>query len=795
MYKTSAEKHMKLSNRVILLVAPVVLISALVSSYIIYSIQKVALIKREDSYIQLQMEKLAGQFHQANTFVNTYAYTMYKSNAFQDYFFYQDKITKDDDPYKKGLWQRLGESASVLSYGYNGEANMAILDGKQNLIYYTDNKYFDPGSELDPKILNYIRQDHTLEKSSEHTGFIYNSSGQTILLKYQVFDKKTGKTAQHFDPENVFYIIVSASLDEFNAIKHVVEFETHSVITFSDRPIFLDLPLSQTIELMPNLYAILSPAEYLMWEKVDKVWLELAWCFGVASIITIGLIVLVLYHYILSPVSNLDNQLQEIESKKRKNIDKLLIDDEIGRLSSRFFNIYDELNQVYHKTKYLAETDHLTQLANRHKFNEQALRVLSAPPENLWLIYIDLDNFKCINDKFGHDAGDKLLKSFASHIKKLCKVYTQIHNSACFSARLSGDEFSILCSSTLTATAHLENFTQQLLEFRTHPSFASLSVTASVGIAQYPRDGKTIDKLISCADTAMYQAKRAGKNQYQFYSALLDIQAQRRAYIEHALRQKNVEKGFFLLFQPYLDAKTKEVRGLEVLLRWESDDIGVVSPKEFIPIAEQSGLFEKIDQWVFANALSEYHALKTIFDKDITLSINLSSAELNSLAMSEFIYAKTVQYSVPTKYIEIEITETYVTDNKGTCLLDELSKLGYQLAIDDFGSGYTTLTQLVQYPVQKIKFDREFLLTLMRTNNSHVIKPIIDLCHAQNKKVTAEGIEHPTMHQWISSYQCDFIQGYLFGKPMDKNQLAIWWRSKNRNAISTTYSEAQYSTR
>ena len=784
---------MKLSNRVILLVAPVVLISALVSSYIIYSIQKVALIKREDSYIQLQMEKLAGQFHQAHAFLNTYAYTLHKSNAFQDYFFYQDKINHNDDQYKQGLWQRLGESASVLSYGYNGEANMAILDGKQDLIYYTDNKYFEPSGNLDPKILNYIQQNHALGHVSEHTGFIYNSSGQSILLKYQIFDKNTGKIAQHYEPENIFYIIVSASLDEFNTIKHIVEFDTHSVITFSDKPIFLDLPLSQTIELMPNLYALLSPAEYLMWEKVDKVWLELAWCFGAASIITIGLIVLVLYRYILSPVSNLDNQLQEIESKKRKNIDKLLENDEISRLSSRFFNIYDELNQVYHQTKHLAETDHLTQLANRHKFNEQASRVLISPPENVWLIYVDLDNFKCINDKFGHTSGDKVLKSFASHLQSICKVFTQIHNSACFSARLSGDEFAILCSSTLTTTSHLESFAQQLLEFRAHPSFSSLSVTASVGIARYPHDGETIEKLISCADTAMYQAKRAGKNQYQFYSALLDIQAQRRAYIEHALRQPSVEKGFFLVFQPYLDAKTKEIEGLEVLLRWEADEIGVISPKEFIPIAEQSGLFEKIDRWVFANALADYHSLKAIFKKDITLSINLSSAELNSSTMSDFIHAKTIEHDVPTQYIEIEITETYVTDNKGTCLLDKLSRLGYQLAIDDFGSGYTTLTQLVQYPVQKIKFDREFLLTLMRTNNSHVIKPIIDLCHAQNKKVTAEGIEHDVMHQWVSSYQCDFMQGYLFGKPMDKNQLAIWWHSANRQTLNSQHAKRQES--
>ena len=198
-------------------------------------------------------------------------------------------------------------------------------------------------------------------------------------------------------------------------------------------------------------------------------------------------------------------------------------------------------------------------------------------------------------------------------------------------------------------------------------------------------------------------------------------------------------------------------------------------------------MFEKIDRWVFANAMAEYHQLKSIFGKDIILSINLSSAELNSLSMAEFIHEKATRNGVPTRCIELEITETFASDKQGTALLDELSKLGYKLAIDDFGSGYTSLTQLVQYPVQKIKFDREFLLTLMNTDNGHVIKPIIELCHAQNKKVTAEGIEHNVMHEWLSSYRCDFMQGYLFGKPMNKEQLGHWWKSANDQPFKSTH--------
>lgn len=768
-----------------MLVAPVILISALVSSYIIYSIQKVTLIKREDSYIQLQMEKLAGQFRQANIFLNSYAYTLSKSEVLQDYF-----VNHDNRYRKRQLFKRLDETIEVLSHGYRGDANMAILDGRQDLLYYTENQYYDSNGRVDPKILEYVDKSFKTNEDVSHTGFIYNSSGQSILLQYELFDKRTGEHPLSFDPQNVFFVIVSVSLEAFNDIKHEIEFDTHSVITFSDKPIILDIPLAQTIQFLPHFYAILSPAEYLMWNKVDKVWLELALSFGIASFCTITLIVLVLYRYVLSPVSRLDKQLREIEANKRTNIEKLDTDDEIGRLSSRFFDMYEELNNVYHKTKRLAETDHLTQLANRHRFHELASQELAEPSEQLWVIYIDLDNFKYVNDKYGHELGDKLLQVFSKHIRNACQKFTQQYNSPCFGARLSGDEFAILLSSNQENTELPDLFAAELLKpinNLTQSAKNSFPVTASVGIAQYPRDGGDIAKLLSSADAAMYQAKRAGKNQYAYYSAALNIEAQRRSQIERALRKANVEEEFRLVFQPYMNSNANEIEGLEVLLRWEAEGIGSVPPNEFIPIAEQTGLFEKIDRWVFANAMAEYHQLKSIFGKDIILSINLSSAELNSLSMAEFIHEKATQNGVPTRCIELEITETFASDKQGTALLDKLSKLGYKLAIDDFGSGYTSLTQLVQYPVQKIKFDREFLLTLMNTDNGHVIKPIIELCHAQNKKVTAEGIEHNVMHEWLSSYRCDFMQGYLFGKPMNKEQLGHWWKSANDQPFKSTH--------
>ncbi|MGP8306939.1 EAL domain-containing protein [Vibrio sp. YIC-376] len=770
---------MKLSSRVILLVTPVILLSAVVSSYIIYSIQKVTLIKREDSYIQLQMEKLAGQFRQANIFLNSYAYTLSKSDVLQDY------LINHDNPYRERvLFNRLDETTEVLSYGYNGDASMAILNGKQKLLYYTENQFFESTGAIDPKVLEYISDSFDEHGDFNHTGFIYNSSGQSILLQYGLVDKRTGEQPLSFDPSNSFFVVVTVSLEAFSDIKHDIEFDTHSVITFAKKPIYLDIPLAQTIELLPHFFAILSPAEYLMWNKVDKVWLELALSFGIAAFCTITLIVLMLYSYVLRPVARLDKQLKELEMNKRDNIEKLNTNDEIGRLSSRFFDMYEELRVSYKKTKRLAETDHLTQLANRNRFSELATQELTSPSEYLWVIYVDLDNFKYVNDKYGHELGDSLLKVYSNHIKNVCQKFSHQYESPCFGARLSGDEFAILLSSNTEVIDMPDLLAEALLKpinNLSHSWSSTLPVTASVGIARFPHDGTDIARLLSNADAAMYQAKRAGKNQYAYYSAELNIAAQRRSQIERALRKTNVEDEFRLVFQPYMNRYDNEIEGLEVLLRWEAESLGNVPPGEFIPIAEQTGLFDKIDRWVFSTAASKYNELKSIFGKDIILSINLSSAELNSLEMAEYIHAYTTKYDLNPKFIELEITETFASDQRGTALLDELSKLGYRLAIDDFGSGYTSLTQLVQFPVQKIKFDREFLLTLMKTDNGHVIKPIIDLCHAQNKTVTAEGIEHDVMRQWLSEYHCDFMQGYLFGKPMDIEQLSKWWESNNNN--------------
>ena len=230
---------------------------------------------------------------------------------------------------------------------------------------------------------------------------------------------------------------------------------------------------------------------------------------------------------------------------------------------------------------------------------------------------------------------------------------------------------------------------------------------------------------------------------------------------------------------PYMNAEGTDVVGVEALLRWHSSTLGEVSPSEFIPLAEQTGLFEVIDRWVIEKAFSGYHQMQSLFENQVQLSINLSSAELDSCQLATFIEQKAQQYRVPYEQVDFEITETFAAGSQGYPLLHELSSQGFQLAIDDFGSGYTSFTQLVQYPAQKIKFDREFLLAMLKSNKQHIIKPLIELCHSQDISVTAEGVENRDMHQWLHSSGCDYMQGFYFGQPMSIERLKDWTAALN----------------
>ncbi|MCK6264888.1 EAL domain-containing protein [Vibrio sp. ZSDE26] len=775
---------MKLNTRILLLVVPVIAISAALSGYSIFESQKEALLKREESYLQLNMEKLAGHFRHAVSVLNSYSYTLTKSDIIRYYFHNENSPYHDLE-----LIDNLTRSIRSLQSGVSVNGRIAILDKNRQTKFYVDSRV-DALETLDPKIRDYTDSVFSTTKSPTHIGYTQNSQGEGVLVRYDVLDRDSLKSPLNYQDADIFFVVVSVSLHSFNQLRKQIEFDTKSSIFFTEDAVIPELlmpepsELTQTVKLKNDFYATLDPAHFIVKNKIYAMGKSLAAAFGISSLLTVLILTFLLYRHVISPISRLDKQLGEVENNERKNIELLGGEDEVANLSKRFHKMYQELHTTYQKTKALAENDHLTQLANRHQFHQLAEQALSNHNGNrqVWILYIDLDNFKYVNDKYGHTVGDKLLVNFSHHIRALSDEFHSKHKVTCLASRLSGDEFAIFISSKFfDSESHIiKTFTDKLLEpiQKNHDSLlGSFPVTASVGIATYPNDGKDIHSLISRADTAMYQAKRAGKNQIGFYSKEMDLVVKRRTQIERALRNGNIEEEFYLVYQPYFDREGKNVAGVEALLRWNSVKLGVISPSEFIPIAEQTGIFGKIDRWVIQAAFKDYSVLQSQFDYDIQLAINLSSAELDSMQLAHFIRQHAKQNGVKPHLIDFEITETFAADSQSFPLLHELTIQGYRLAIDDFGSGYTSITHLVQYPVQKIKLDRFFLETLIKTGNEKVIKPLIDLCHSQSMVVTAEGIENEEMHYWLSAYQCDYMQGFHFAHPLSLDELRIWRES------------------
>lgn len=761
---------MKLNTRVLLLVAPVILLSAAISSYSIYFSQEDALIKREQSYLQLSMEKLAGHFRQSMALINSYSLALTKSDIIRHYF------GQPDNPYREmRLIANLQTTIANLQPNKQDDIAVAIVDGQQQVRFYADN-HNDPFSSLDENVRQYVRHTYQTTGQTSHTGFAKSYQGQSILIRYDVLDASTLISPLSYNKDQIFFVVISLSLEKFDQLKHILEFDNDSSIFFANEPVFKS-GLTQSVELKPGLYAVLDPAQYLTTEKLAKIEQYLMLSFGLSSLVTVLILLVLLYRHVIQPITHLDSQLRDVELRKRTNIEKLDNNTEIGRLSVRFYDMYRELNSSYQKTKVMAENDHLTQLANRYQFQVYVERILANKHHysHAWILYIDLDNFKYVNDKYGHHVGDSLLVHFADHIKQLTVSGEQEYGIKSLASRLSGDEFAIFIAANCDGE-FAEQLAQAVLEpiqNKTNSSIGSFPITASIGIASYPEDGVDLTKLLSHADTAMYQAKRAGKNQIAQYSKQLDEVVRRRTQVERALRNGDLENEFTLLYQPYYDRDGKVIKGVEALLRWDSPKLGKVNPSEFIPISEQIGLFGTIDRWVIKRAFIDFKQLQSNFEIPIQLSINLSSAELDSLQLAHDIQSIMEQYPVQPHLIDFEITETFASDSQSYLLLHKLSEMGFKLTIDDFGSGYTSITQLVEYPVQKIKFDREFLETLIKTNNHQVVKPLVDLCHSQSMMVTAEGIESQQMHRWLADNKCDYMQGYYLSPPLSLTQLSF----------------------
>ena len=423
-------------------------------------------------------------------------------------------------------------------------------------------------------------------------------------------------------------------------------------------------------------------------------------------------------------------------------------------------NVVDDVTErrrADEKIAHLAHYDALTDLPNRVLFREQIERELqkAASGEQFALLYIDIDEFKGINDSLGHHVGDELLKTIAARIKDCIKETDLI-------ARLGGDEFAVI-QTGVRSTADTIEFVTRIHEAIRQPCQClghHLATDASIGIALAPQDGTELDQLIKNADLAMYGAKSEGRRTHRFFEPAMDARAKARLAMEQDLRQAMIDGGFEIHYQPLLDLASDEVTGCEALLRWRHPERGMVSPAEFIPLAEDTGLINELGDWVLQTACAE----AATWPDHVRLAVNVSPVQLKCQTLALRIAGALATSGLQPGRLEIEITEAVLIrdDETALAILHQLRSLGVRIALDDFGTGFSSLSYLKRFPFDKIKIDRCFVSDIDVDGSAAIVQAVVNIAAARNMTTTAEGVETEQQKQILRKLGCTQMQGYLF---------------------------------
>ena len=407
---------------------------------------------------------------------------------------------------------------------------------------------------------------------------------------------------------------------------------------------------------------------------------------------------------------------------------------------------------------HLAHYDALTDLPNRALFHEQLKRELAriAPGEQLAVLYIDIDEFKSVNDTLGHLIGDELLKSVAVSLGRCIR-------DTDFVARLGGDEFAIVQTGVRTADDVTDLVTRVLNTIREPYECLGHQVTtdASIGIALAPQHGADLDQILKNADLAMYAAKSAGRRTYRFFEAEMDARVRARRILEMDLRQAISDGAFEVHYQPCVSLRDNKITGCEALLRWRHSERGMISPAEFIPIAEETGLIDQLGEWVLTTACAE----ATTWPDHIKLAVNVSPVQFKSGTLALKIVAALAASGLPASRLELEITEAVLIrdDEAALAILHQLRAIGVRIALDDFGTGYSSLSYLQRFPFDKIKIDRCFVNDIAEPDGSScIVQAVVNIAAARQMTTTAEGVETQQQRELLRALGCAEMQGYLF---------------------------------
>jgi diguanylate cyclase (GGDEF)-like protein len=479
-----------------------------------------------------------------------------------------------------------------------------------------------------------------------------------------------------------------------------------------------------------------------------------------------------LQRIIIRPLSMLNELMHAVSDDKDYSVRcDVSGQDEIGYLSAGFNQMLEKIDAHDNRLRRIAHYDNVTELPNRHYFNqrlEDAISVAAGAKEHVGVLFIDLDNFKVVNDTLGHNVGDMLLKDVSGRISKT------LRGSDCV-CRIGGDEFAVILQE-LPGHSEAAVVAGKILNELAQPMWlndSEIYIGASIGISLYPDDAPDMNALLRCADVAMYYAKSRGKNNYQLFQQDMEGKALKRLALESAMRKALELKEFVLHYQPQVDLFSGKVIAVEALIRWPRPDLGVVGPSDFIPVAEESGLIIPLGEWVLRTACRQAREWMDA-GTPLRVAVNLSGRQFSDDRLVSNILAITKEVGLPPDMLELEITESMLMESKDSSVtkLEQLKNAGFMLSVDDFGTGYSSMSYLKRFPIHALKIDRSFIQELPgNMDDAAITKAIVSMATSLGLAIVAEGVETPEQMEFLRENGCKVSQGYFFGRAVPADQI------------------------
>jgi diguanylate cyclase (GGDEF)-like protein len=448
-----------------------------------------------------------------------------------------------------------------------------------------------------------------------------------------------------------------------------------------------------------------------------------------------------------------------------------LVRDQVLRLEEVITTRTRGLEAANQQLRHLATHDALTGLPNRVLLDDrlqQAIAHAERDGRSFAVLVCDLDRFKLINDSLGHRAGDELLQEVGRRLMTVVRTTDTV-------ARFGGDEFVLIGTSVADAedAAGLAARVMDVLQAPVRIAAIDIHTSPSIGIAMYPDDGASIQALLAHADAAMYTAKQNGRGSFRRYEAGMHAGTEDRVQLESDLHNALTSNQFELYYQPKVDTRTGEVRSAEALIRWVHPTRGIVSPADFIPLAEECGLIGAIGVWVIREACRQARAWQIDGVPALRVSVNLSASQFRDAGLVDSIRSALEDAGLQARYLEVELTESAVMSDpeQSIAILEHLSAMGVLVSVDDFGTGYSSMSYLRRFPIDKLKIDRVFIDEIVsRPEDASIVRAIVSLAHSLRLKVVAEGVETPAQLEFLKTAGCDEYQGYHFSRPLPAAQ-------------------------